>query len=94
MKYDITIKNIKQYIEGNGQKVLEKLNLQPEHIQEQIAYRRIICSNDCKIKGKCIKCGCEFYGKTSVKESCNLDRFPNFMSKIDWEEFKKENNVN
>ena len=93
MKHNITIKNIKQYIEGNSQRILEKLNLQPEHIQEQIAYRRIICSKDCKVTGKCIKCGCEFYGKTSVSQSCNLERFPNLMSKVEWEKFKKNNNI-
>lgn len=94
MDNKITVKNIKQYIEGNSQKVLEKLNLQPEHIQQQIAYRRLICSKDCMITGQCIKCGCEVYGKTSVIESCNNgERFPNLMSRIEWEQFKKDNKI-
>ena len=94
MKPEINIKNIKAYIEGNSQRVLERLSLQPEHIQQQIAYRRLICSQDCAVTGKCIKCGCEFLGKTSVTKSCNNgERFPDLMSRIEWEEFKKDKNI-
>jgi len=93
-KPKITLKNIFSYIEGNSQKALEHLNLQPQHIKEQIAYRRLLCKDDCAIQGKCIYCGCEFYGKTSVQESCNKGmRFPNLMGKQEWEEFKFKNNM-
>lgn len=94
MKPKITIKNIKQYLEGNTQRVLKELRLQPQHIQEQIAYRRLICKDDCAIQNKCIKCGCDFKGKTSVFESCNNgERFPNLMSKIEWEKYQIENEI-
>lgn len=94
MKPKITIKNIKSYLEGNAQLVLERLDLQPQHIQEQVAYRRLLCKDDCAIQGKCIKCGCDFKGKTSVIQSCNPERFPNLMSKQEWEQFKIDNNIN
>lgn len=94
MKQKITFKNIKSYLEGNTQLALEKLHLQPQHIQEQIAYRRLLCKDDCAIQGECIKCGCEFKGKTSVVKSCNPERFPDLMSKTDWEEFKEKNKMN
>lgn len=93
MKQKITIKNIKSFLEGNIQLGLEQLNLQPLHIQEQIAYRRLLCKDDCAVNNQCIKCGCDFKGKTSVQQSCNPDRFPDLMSKIEWDKFKKENGI-
>lgn len=92
-KPQITYKNIKSFLEGNLQLVLKELNLQPEHIQEQIAYRRLICANDCAITNKCVVCNCDFKGKTSVAESCNKDRFPDLMSKIEWDKYKEDNGI-
>lgn len=93
MKQKITVKNIKSFLEGNIQLGLEQLHLQPEHIQEQIAYRRLLCKDDCAVNNACIMCGCDFKGKTSVKESCNKDRFPDLMSKIEWNKFKETNGI-
>lgn len=93
-KPKITIKNIKSFLEGNTQLALERLNAQPQHIKEQIAYRRLLCKDDCAIQGRCIKCRCDFKGKTSVVKSCNPERFPDLMSKTDWEEFKEKNKMN
>ena len=93
MKPQITIKNIKYFLEGNGQRVLEGLQLQPLHIQEQIAYRRLSCKNDCDKTNKCIKCGCDFKGKTSVRESCNPERFPDLMSNLEWIKYKEANDI-
>jgi hypothetical protein len=92
-KSKINLKNIKSFLEGNLQLGLEELGLQPLHIQEQIAYRRLICKDDCAVNNACIKCGCDFKGKTSVKESCNQDRFPDLMSKVEWEQFKQQNDI-
>ena len=100
-KPQITYKNIKSFLEGNFQLVLEELNLQPEHIQEQIAYRRLICKDTCEEVGTinngpnhCQYCGCDFKGKTSVVESCNQsERFPNLMSNLEWQQFKIDNNI-
>lgn len=89
----ITIKNIKQYVEGNTRTILNDLKLQPLHIQEQIAYRRLLCSKDCAVNNKCIICGCDFKGKTSIKESCNPDRFPDLMSKVEWEQYKQQHDI-
>lgn len=93
MKQKITIKNIKSFLEGNIQLGLEQLNLQPVHIQEQIAYRRLLCKDDCAVNNQCIKCGCDFKGKTSVQKSCNPERFPDLMSKIEWEQFKQQHDI-
>jgi len=93
MKQKITLHNIKSFLEGNGQRVLEELKLQPLHIQQQIVYRRLICKDDCAKQDKCIKCGCDFKGKTSVRESCNPERFPDLMSKIEWDKYKETNGI-
>jgi hypothetical protein len=93
MKHKITLHNIKSFLEGNLQLGLEQLNLQPSHIQEQIAYRRLICKDDCAVNDKCIICGCDFKGKTSVQQSCNKNRFPDLMSKAEWDKYKEENGI-
>lgn len=101
MKQKITIKNIKSFLEGNTQRVLEELNLQPEHIKEQIAYRRLICKDTCEAVGTidngpnhCQYCGCDFKGKTSVQESCNKgERFPDLMNKLEWDKYKHQYDI-
>lgn len=92
-KPKINLHNIKSFLDGNGQRVLEGLQLQKLHIQEQIAYRRLVCINDCAKQDKCIKCGCDFKGKTSVRESCNLERFPDLMSNLEWIKYKNINGI-
>lgn len=90
MEKKITVTNILSYLEGNTQRILEELNLQPRHLQEQIAYRRLLCKDDCAKTKKCRYCGCAFLGITSVAKSCNNgERFPDLMSGPEWEEFKK-----
>ena len=93
MKQKITIKNIKSFLEGNIQLGLEQLNLQPLHIQEQIAYRRLLCKDDCAVNNQCIKCGCDFKGKTSVQQSCNPERFPDLISKLEWDKYKQQHDI-
>jgi hypothetical protein len=90
----ITITNILSYLEGNTRSILNELELQPQHIQEQIAYRRLVCKDDCSRRDQCVYCGCSFKGKTAVKESCNKgERFPDLMSKSDWDKYKEENGI-
>lgn len=91
MSKQITAQNIYNFIEGNTR--LFTKSIQPQHIQEQISYRMIICSKDCMIKKECIKCGCDVPARLYTSESCNLDRFPNFLSRIEWEEFKLKNQI-
>jgi len=93
MKQKITLNNIKSFLEGNIQLGLESLNLQPPHLQEQIAYRRLLCKDDCAIEDKCIICNCDFKGKTSVKKSCNEERFPDLMGHVEWNKFKEDNGI-
>lgn len=95
MKHKITINNIKQYIEGNSKMFLNKLGFQAEHLQEQVSYRMLQCKNDCVITKECKYCGCDVPGKMYVSKSCNnRDRFPDLMSKLEWEDFKTNNKIN
>ena len=90
---DITLKNIKAFVEGNARMLGDNFGVVDKHIQEQVAYRAALCS-DCMEAGKCTYCGCKVPGKLYVKESCNKgDRFPNMMDKEEWEEYKNENNI-
>ena len=91
MSKEITLYNIYNFIEGNTR--LFTKSIQPDHIKQQIAYRMLLCSKDCAITKQCIKCGCDYPGRVYTTESCNTDRFPDFMSRIDWEEFKKDKNI-
>ena len=90
----ITMHNILSYLEGNIKRVAEELGIQPQHIKEQVAFRRLLCKDDCAVVGRCIYCNCDFKGKTQVAESCNKgDRFPDLMNHEDWENYKKENGI-
>lgn len=93
LQMKVTIKNIKDYLEGNSNLLLDKLNLQPEWYKEQIAYRMLIC-RDCLSKGKCKECGCDVPGKLYVAKSCNKgERFPDLMSEQEWIIFKHKNGI-
>jgi hypothetical protein len=90
----ITLKNIKHYIEGNIKMLGDKMYLLPEHEKEQVAYRAMICKDECVKLGYCVYCGCDIPGKLYVKDSCNGgERFPDIMNKIDWEKFKLDNEI-
>jgi hypothetical protein len=86
-------KKIRQYIEGNLNKLEDDLFGKPLYFKEQILYRASKCE-DCYRLGRCLNCGCELPGKHYVKESCNDGiRFPDLMNEEEWENYKKENKI-
>ena len=90
----ITLKNIKEYIEGNTQMMLDQMGIKPEWYKEQIAYRMLQCKDDCMVTKKCVYCNCDVPGKMYVNVSCNNGkRFPDIMNENDWLKFKKENGI-
>jgi hypothetical protein len=90
----ITPKKIFQFIEGNLKMLGDQFDLMSQHQKEQVLYRSQICKDDCMKFGYCIECGCSVPGKLYVKESCNGGkRFPDLMSREDWEKYKSENNI-
>lgn len=93
MKKKITLKNIKQYLEGNAKMLANDVGFLAPHIAEQVAYRMLLCK-DCMIKGACQYCGCDVPGKLYVAQSCNNgERFPDMMNLEDWNNFKKDNQI-
>jgi len=90
----ITPKKVLQFIEGNLKMLGDRFDLLADHQKEQVAYRAEVCKDDCVKYGYCKECGCSVPGKLYVAKSCNRGkRFPDLMSKADWDEYKKENNI-
>jgi hypothetical protein len=93
MDKKIKFKDIANYIEGNTKQVVDKFDLLPKYKKEQVEWRKSICS-DCMIEGKCKYCGCSVPGKLYVKKSCNDgERFPDMMDELEWNYYKKINNI-
>lgn len=91
---DITVKNVKAFIEGNSKLLGSKFGLVDTHIREQVAWRAEICKDSCLPAGKCEKCGCAVPGKLYVKKSCNDgEKFPDLMDKEEWEQYKLDNDI-
>lgn len=84
---EITLKNIKAFIQGYFRKfLLDKLT----YIYEQVEYRKeqvAIKSPDC-LNGQCVKCGCKtpelFYADKPCENKC----YDELKSKEDWIKFK------
>ena len=53
---DITIQNIKSFMQGNSRLLGSKFGVVDKHIQEQVAYRATLCTY-CMSQGKCHYCG-------------------------------------
>lgn len=91
-KAEVNLTNIKAFISGMSRKHYNDLIGLPEYMQEQVAYRKSKCP-DCAEAGECKVCGCSVPGKWFVTKSCNNgERFPDLMSKKEWEEFKVKGN--
>lgn len=92
-KKKITLKNIKQFLEGNSKMLAAQVGFLAPHIAEQVAYRMLLCK-DCLIDGACKYCGCDVPGKLYVWQSCNDgERFPDMMNQEDWIKFKETNDI-
>ena len=92
----INLKNIKSYIQGNLRYHFKTILPLPDHLKEQYYYRLYKCKDDCLKSSKqlCEGCGCPVIKKAFASESCNLERFPNFLSGSKWREYKEQNNIN
>lgn len=92
---DLTTSNIQSFFSGYWGLFLNKLNLQPEHIQEQIIFRAKNCPSECAQTNSCKFCGCDRDGKLFTFQSCNLEKnLPNLMEEKEWNEYKLKNKNN
>ena len=90
-KYDITLGNIKAYVQGNLRYYAEKYGPAfaklDEHLREQIAFRELVANPECKEKEEC-KCHCPipelFYADKTCEDSC----YPVMMTRDEWTKFK------
>jgi hypothetical protein len=90
---EINLKNIKSFFQGHARAYLDKICLLPLYTKEQVFYRIYICKDTCIPFHKCEKCTCPAIEKSYATASCNLQKFPNLMPKIEWEEYKLTNNI-
>lgn len=94
MSKDITPQNVFNFLEGNITKIMSNIGLSAKCIDEQVQYRLHICKDDCVKAGACKKCGCKLPGRAYTSQTCNIDRFPDFMNNDEWINFKITNKLN
>jgi hypothetical protein len=91
--YDITLKNVWAYIQGNSRLIAENLGSDifksPQHIQEQIIWREVIHNPECYRLGKCIHCKCAVPDKLYADKECEGGCYPVIMNEYTWDKFKQ-----
>lgn len=71
----------------------DALDFEQVHIIEQYMFRFIKCK-DCLNQGKCVNCQCAIPARMWVRhDHCSASKWGEFMSKEDWEKFKKQFNI-
>lgn len=96
------LKNIKNFAEGtlnyikfknentSNSVFFKKLE---DHVKEQAFYRAYLCQK-CLSNGACIRCGCKtpemFF---SPKKVDSEGKWREMLNKEEWEQFKKDNNI-
>jgi len=94
MQKKITSQHIFNFIEGNTRMFTDSLGFQPQHIKEQVAYRLLMCKDDCVKDGYCKHCQCPLPNRAYATDSCNKgERFPDLMKKVEWDKYKEENGI-
>lgn len=93
MLKDINLKSIKSYVQGNYRYHTQTIFPLANHLKEQYYYRLYVCKDDCLITGTCMNCTCPTIKKAFATDSCNKDRFPEFLSGGEWREYKKEHKI-
>lgn len=89
---DFNVKNITSFLEGNFNYYMSKVIKYPPHLVEQYFYRLYICKDTCLPTGVCESCGCPTIKKAFALEACS-SKFKDFMPGQDWEQYKKEKNI-
>lgn len=92
MKAQITLPNIKGFLQGNYRKVLEDLDFLPVHIKEQWLYRIGQMNEDCLVNKHC-PCKCSVPEKQLEDRPCEKNCYPRMMNEETWETFKQKVNI-
>ena len=88
------VKNIKNYVQGHWNQMLDKrFDHLEDHVKEQALYRANLCKH-CYDNGKCTECGCKtpvmFFSPSKVDA---LGRWGKMLNKEEWEQFKIDNEL-
>lgn len=98
----LTASNIKGFTQGNLREFLFDMDilLPDSYIKEQSIYRLHQVaekSPEClEADGLCKICGCSITSKVYEDRGCSNSEkpcYPSMMSKLEWEKFKKDNNI-
>jgi hypothetical protein len=96
--FNASFSDMKAYIQGNIRMLRGKFGTKfntfaalPDYIKEQVLYRESLCGESCKTE--CQHCGCSTPGKWFSDKQCGANKFPDMMTKKEWDKFKKENNI-
>jgi hypothetical protein len=89
----LTLSNIKGYIQGNLRKFLEDYpGVIGDHVYEQVQWRLGIMNEECLIKKEC-PCECTCPQKQYEDRACEKNCYPDMMEEEDWELFKEKNEI-
>lgn len=89
---DIFSLRVFSYIESKLQKIFGVFTKEDDQIaySEQILFKGIMCS-ECKEKGECIHCGCNFESiSVSKSATCSQGKWGKVLNKKDWEDQKSK----
>lgn len=91
----VTLGNIWAVIQGYTRRIFYWLELIPKYKKEQFEWRKKQ-AQACICNGSCLYCGCDMKGKIFSSVGCDDPIrycYPDLMSKISWETYKKEHNI-
>lgn len=90
---EITVKKIGSFLQGYSRYYFDNIFSLPGYIKEQVYHRLITCKDTCLVSGECEICKCPTIKKAYANTSCNSSKFPDLMSKQEWEIYAKQNNI-
>jgi len=92
-KYNLTLKNVKAFIQGNLRYLNEKYELDIDFIklkdyqQEQVVFREMIADRECITNEEC-KCACPIPKLFYADKTCDEECYPEMMDENNWIKFK------
>lgn len=91
---DLTKANLKGFIQGWSRFLIHSYlpDGLPKYQEEIILYRLSIMSPDCLKAGQC-PCTCTYPEKQFEDRQCENKCYPAMMSKAEWLDYKKTNNI-
>jgi len=86
----LTLSNIKGYLQGNFRRVLKDFGATPDYIVQQALWRLERVkenSPECFKQDECIHCNCQVSAKVFEDRGCEHGCYEKMMSEEQWEKF-------